>query len=123
MNRIAKVDVSSHALDIFKDLSIVPREYEPGPPKRIDGVSVGIITMSQSAPHGGEVHPDGDEILYVVSGRLRVVGDSYPDEPVEVGPGEVCIVPKGEWHKVDVLEKTNLIHITPGPGGDHRPLQ
>jgi hypothetical protein len=31
-------------------------------------------------------------------------------------------VPKGEWHRVHVLEKTQLIHITPGPNGDHRPL-
>ncbi len=27
-----------------------------------------------------------------------------------------------EWHKVHVLEKTQLLHITPGPNGDHRPL-
>lgn len=44
--------------------------------------------------HCGEIQPDGDEILYVISGRLRVVGDP---------------------------EKTQLLHITPGPNGDHGP--
>ena len=36
--------------------------------------------------------------------------------------GEACIVPRGEWHLVKVLEPTQLVHITPGPNGDHRPL-
>ena len=78
--------------------------------------------MAHDAPHGGEVHPDGDEILYVISGKVRVVGDSEPDAPVELGPGDACIVPRGEWHRVKIVEPTQLIHITPGPNGDHRQL-
>jgi hypothetical protein len=41
---------------------------------------------------------------------------------MELGPGQGCIVRKGEWHQVDILEKTQLLHLTPGPNGDHRPL-
>ena len=85
-------------------------------------MTIGIVTMVRDAPHGGEVHPDGDEILYVGSGRLRVTGESEPSAAIELGAGEACIVRKGEWHRVRVLEKTQLIHITPGPNGDHRPL-
>jgi quercetin dioxygenase-like cupin family protein len=85
-------------------------------------MTVGIETIVDDAPHRGEVHPDGDEILYVVSGRLRVAGESDPNMTLELGAGEACIVRKGEWHLVHVLEKTQLIHITPGPNGDHRPL-
>ena len=97
-----------------------PRERKPGPPARIDGMTAGVVTMENSAPHGGEVHPDGDEILYVISGKVRVTGDSAPDSPLELTAGESCIVKAGEWHKVDVIEKTQLLHITPGPNGDHR---
>jgi quercetin dioxygenase-like cupin family protein len=122
MSQIIPVDVSSHVLDIHRDLSVTPRKQPPGPPDRIDGVTVGIVDVTRDAPHGGEVHPDGDEILYVVSGRLRVTGDSAPDAPLELGPGDACIVPKGEWHRVTLLEPARLIHITPGPRGDHRPL-
>ena len=85
-------------------------------------MTVGIITITEGAPHRGEVHPDGDEILYVVSGRLQITGESEPNAPIELHPGEACIVRKVEWHRVQVLEKTQLIHITPGPNGDHRPL-
>ena len=122
MSRIVTVDPSRFSFDIHRDLSVSARERRPGPPERIDGVTVGFITMEHDAPHGGEVHPDGDEILYVISGRLRVRGDSAPADPLELGPGEACVVKQGEWHKVDVLEPTQLVHITPGPNGDHRPL-
>lgn len=122
MDKIVKVDASKCSFDVHRDLGVTFRERKPGPPERIDGVTVGIVVMEHSAPHGGEVHPDGDEILYVISGRLRVVGDSSPESPLELGPGESCVVRSGEWHRVEILEKTQLLHVTPGPNGDHRPL-
>ena len=122
MSKVLPVDASRCSFDIHRDLSVTARERKPGPPERIDGMTVGILTMEHDAPHGGEVHPDGDEILHVISGRLRVVGDSDSSNPLELGPGASCVVRRGEWHKVEVLEKTQLLHITPGPHGDHRPL-
>lgn len=122
MNQITPVDASRHVFDIHRDLSISARATRPGPPERIDGMTVGIVTMDHDAPHRGEVHPDGDEILYVISGRVRVTGESEPEAAIELGPGEACIVPRGEWHLVSLLERTQLLHITPGPHGDHRPL-
>ncbi|MEM1434307.1 MAG: cupin domain-containing protein [Pseudomonadota bacterium] len=116
------VDVGTHSLDLGRDLTITPRARQPGPPHRIDGVTLGIVTMTENAPHAGEVHPDGDELLYVISGRVRVTCDSALDAPLELGPGMACIVPRGEWHRVDILEPAELLHSTPGPNGDHRPL-
>jgi quercetin dioxygenase-like cupin family protein len=121
VSRIERVDPARHAFDIHRDLSVSPRARKPGPPERIDGMTLGVVSLSADAPHGGEVHPDGDEILFVISGRLRVSGDSAPDAPLELGPGEACIVPRGEWHRVHVLEPARLVHVTPGPHGDHRP--
>ena len=118
---VTSVDASRCSFDISRDLCVSTRERKPVPPDRIEGMTLGIVTMEHDSPHGGEVHPDGDEILYVISGRLRVTGDSTPGEPLELGPGDACVVRKGEWHKVDVLEKTQLLHVTPGPNGDHRP--
>ena len=122
MEKIVRVDPTRFRFDILRDLSIDVVEHQPGLPKRIDGMTVGIITMEHDAPHGGEIHPDGDELLYVISGRLSVSSDSDPDHPIELSAGEACVVKKGEWHKVSILEKTTLIHMTPGPNGDHRPL-
>ena len=122
MANVIPVDVESCSFDIHRDLSITAREREPGPPVRIDGMTVGILTLTEDAPHNGEMHPDGDEILYVIAGRIRITTESTPGEERVLGPGEACIVPKGEWHKVTLLETTRLLHITPGPHGEHRPL-
>ena len=122
MPKVIPVDASTHVFDIHRDLSVHPRQPEPGPPRRIDGMTVGFLTIASDPPHNGEMHPDGDEILYVASGRIRVLCDSDPDGELILGPGQACVVPKGEWHKVSVLEEAQLIHITPGPNGDHRPL-
>ncbi|MEZ5558623.1 MAG: cupin domain-containing protein [Pseudomonadales bacterium] len=123
MPAIDRIDPAEFALDIHRDLSIRPRKRNPGPPERIDGMTVGIVTMTEDAPHDGEVHPDGDEILYVISGKVRITCDSDPNGELVLGPGQACIVPRGEWHKVSILEETQLLHVTPGPNGDHRPLR
>tara|TARA_R110002049_G_scaffold274786_2_gene452798 strand:+ start:413 stop:784 length:372 start_codon:yes stop_codon:yes gene_type:complete len=123
MSKLIPVDVSECSIDIHRDLSVKARKRKPGPPERIDGMTVGIFTLTGDAPHNGEMHPDGDEILHVVSGKVRVTCDSSPEEGLILGPGDTCIVPKGEWHKVTLIEEARFIHITPGPNGDYRPLK
>ena len=123
MKKVTPVDTSTFSFLIGRDLSVTAIERQDGPPVRMDGMTVGIITMEEDAPHGGEVHPDGDEILYVISGALSITSDSNPGESLNLGPGDACIVAKDEWHRVHVLEKTQLLHMTPGPNGDHRPQE
>jgi mannose-6-phosphate isomerase-like protein (cupin superfamily) len=122
MDQIEPIDVTRFVLDLRRDFSVTPRAKKPGPPERIDGVTIGFVSVTADAPHKGEMHPDGDEILYVISGRLRVIGESDPGKPIDLGPGDACIVRKGEWHRVVMVEPAQLVHITPGPRGDHRPL-
>ena len=122
MDQIEPIDVTRFVLDLRRDFSVTPRAKKPGPPERIDGVTIGFVSVTADAPHKGEMHPDGDEILYVISGRLRVIGESDPGKAIDLGPGDACIVRKGEWHRVVMVEPAQLVHITPGPRGDHRPL-
>lgn len=121
MDKVVKVDASTNRFDIARDLSVAIRAAKPGPPERMDGMTVGVVTMEGESPHGGEMHPDGDEILYVISGVLRITYDSDPEAPVLLSPGEACVIPKGEWHIVNVVEKSQFMHITPGPSGEARP--
>ena len=86
MKKIIPVDPSKFSFTISRDLSITAVEQKPGPPVRMDGMTVGIVTMEHDAPHGGEVHPDGDEVLYVISGGVSVTSDSNPGETLELGP-------------------------------------
>ena len=80
--------------------------------------------LTENAPHAGEVHPDGDELLFMVSGAITVRLELPEGErTVEVAAGEALVVPKGIWHLVTLREPGRLVHITPGPNGDHRPLE
>jgi len=63
MSAIGPLDVSRFVLDIRRDRTVATRARKPGPPERIDGMTVGIVHVTGDSPHGGEMHPDGDEIL------------------------------------------------------------
>src|SRR5947207_5273810 len=107
--------------------AIVP--CPPGPPKRIDGYTVGVIpNLDGPSPHRGEVHPDGDELLYLVSGVVEVVLDDGDEETVGkqttvvLRSGDAFVVPRGVWHQVQVVEPAYFVHVTPGPNGGARRL-
>ena len=95
----------------------------PGPPPRIDGHTVGSWITDTSAPHGGEMHPDADEVLVLVSGAVTVVLERPGEatETVAVPAGHAVVVPRGVWHRVEVTEPSHLLFVTPGPGFHHRP--
>lgn len=91
------------------------------PPQRIDGFTIGAPEITGDALHDGEVHPDGDELLYLLSGAVTVTLE-LPDgnHLVDLGPGDAVVVPKGVWHQITMREPGRLVHITPGPNGDAR---
>ena len=93
-----------------------------GPPERITGYTVEAGFIEGEPPHGGEMHPDADELLYLISGRVEVVLELDDGERrVEVDAGQAIVVPQGTWHQIYVIEPGQLLNITPGPHGDARP--
>ena len=97
-------------------------EQRGGPPQRIAGYTVGAGHIAGESPHGGEMHPDGDELLYLISGRVQVVLElDDGDRVVDVDAGQALVVPRGVWHLIRVVEPGQLFNITPGPRGDARP--
>ena len=117
-------DLSRSLLGLRRDGKAALVPWESGPPPRVDGLLIGAPVMTRNAPHNGEMHPDGDEVLYLIAWRVDVVLEEDGAESiVEVTPGEAIVVPKGVWHRVVVREPSQLLHITPGPRGEWRPLR
>ena len=114
---------STHVIGLSRDFAASKMPERPDPPMPFSGVTFGVATMSENSPHGGEMHPDGDEVLYLISGKVRVVFvDDDDEEDVDVGPGDGLVVPKGVWHRVDIIEPCQIVYLTPGPNNQFRPL-
>lgn len=115
-------DPSSHTIGLSRDFVAdkIPAMIDPSIP--FDGNTFGVVTMSENSPHGGEMHPDGDEVLYLISGRARVVFLDTDDADIEMQPGNGLVIPKGVWHRVDILEPCQIVYLTPGPNNQYRTL-
>lgn len=123
MSKAIKFDPSRMTVGVMRDFSasLVPQQADPAIP--VDGATFGIATMTKNSPHDGERHPDGDEVLYLISGRVRVVFVDSDEPDIDVMPGDGLIVPKGVWHRVDILEPSQIVYLTPGPNNEYRPLK
>lgn len=69
-----------------------------------------------------EVHPAGEEVVVVLSGRAEFIQDvSGVMRHVVLGPNEALVNPPGVPHTANVLEPFTALYITPCPGTQHLP--
>ena len=81
----------------------------------VEGRLAGEARMTKNPPHAGEMHPDGDELLYLVEGAVDVILDEEAGERcLSLQPGQAFVVPCGVWHRVMVKEPCCLLYFTPG---------
>jgi mannose-6-phosphate isomerase-like protein (cupin superfamily) len=55
-------------------------------------------------------HPETDDFFLVLKGRLTI---QFRDGEVHLGPGELCVVPKGVEHRPVATEEVHLLLIEP----------
>jgi mannose-6-phosphate isomerase-like protein (cupin superfamily) len=68
-----------------------------------------------------EMHPDGDEIVHAVAGRMTLLIDTADDvQRVGLVAGQTVVVPAGAWHTIDVIEAGMTLHVTFGRGTEGR---
>jgi mannose-6-phosphate isomerase-like protein (cupin superfamily) len=74
-----------------------------------------------TGPSHWEVHPGGDELLYLLRGSMDVVIKLEAENKViTLAGGSSCIVPKETWHQTIAREPCSLLFITPSKGTQHR---
>ena len=52
-------------------------------------------------------HPDADELFFVSRGILKI--EIEDQDPVIIGPGELCVIPKGVRHRP--IARTDTVHL------------
>ncbi len=87
-----------------------------------DGRLVCVITQ-EATWDSWERHPAGEEVVFLISGRVDVVQDiGGAEHVVELRPGDAMVNPTGVWHTARVHEPGLALFITPGEGTENRPL-
>jgi mannose-6-phosphate isomerase-like protein (cupin superfamily) len=71
-----------------------------------------------------EMHPQGDEVVLLLSGAARMILDHGGVHRATVlsQPGSFVIVPKATWHTAKIATPTSMLFITPGEGTENRPI-
>ncbi len=100
--------------DFWSELASGARRYE--------GRMMTANRISGDMAHW-EMHPAGEELLVSVSATATAIFQREDgEETVDLAPGKACIVPRGTWHRIRVLEPGVLVFITHGEGTEHKPL-
>jgi len=86
--------------------------WDPG----VDGILAGEGELSKSSEHAGERHLDGDEVLYLVSGamRLSLELDEGGTTEIPLDQGQAVIVPQGVWHRLIIDAPIRLLYFGGG---------
>lgn len=121
MRGTRRIDPTTQIVGFDRNLDASPHTNEHDPSVPVEGMTFGVAVMSEDAPHGGERHLGGDEVLYLVDGRAKLIFTDDPEPDVDLGPGDVVIVPRGLWHRVEILEPCHFVYLTPGPNNEVRP--
>ncbi len=71
-----------------------------------------------------EIHPNGDEIVILLSGEVTFVFQLDKEEKhiYLSGQGAYVIVPKNVWHTARTNVKTKMLFITPGEGTKNKDI-
>jgi len=78
---------------------------------------MGVFWSEAGGPSPWEMHPDCDELLHVMEGEIEVEilpsGGGDP-EFERVDAGAMIVVPRGCWHRQNLLARTKELYLTPG---------
>lgn len=69
-----------------------------GPLGNSDTLTTGRGVIAVGKANGRHFHPNADEVLHVVSGRIR---HTMNDVTVEMGPGDTVSIPRGVYHNAE----------------------
>ena len=100
--------MSDGKINLAERLSTFSEHYRPRTVGTFNGHDLMVVKLR--GPFTWHSHADTDDFFLVLKGRLRI---ELRDRNVELGPGEVFVVPKGVEHRPVADEEVHLLLIEP----------
>jgi mannose-6-phosphate isomerase-like protein (cupin superfamily) len=109
------------AINFQQKLSLFTEQWTPKVVAEMNDYQFKIVKLQ--GDFVWHAHEHTDEAFLVLEGQLRI---DFRDGAVEIGPGEMYVVPKAVEHKPFAAEEVKLLLIEPRGvlnTGDHEPSE
>jgi len=95
-------------INLAEKLATFSEHYQPRTVGQFNGHDLMVVKLQ--GPFVWHVHDDTDDFFLVLKGRLKI---ELRDRTIELGPGEIFVVPKGVEHRPVADEEVHLLLIEP----------
>ena len=95
-------------INLARKLATFSEHYRPRTVGTFNGHDLMVVKLK--GPFTWHKHDDTDDFFLVLKGRLRI---ELRDRSVELGPGEIFVVPKGVEHRPVADGEVHLLLIEP----------
>ena len=109
------------AINFQQKLSLFTEQWKPKVVAEMNDYQFKIVKLQ--GDFVWHAHEHTDEAFLVLEGQLRI---DFRDGAVEIGPGEMYVVPKAVEHKPFAADEVKLLLIEPRGvlnTGDHEPSE
>lgn len=96
------------AVNLRDKLGLFSEHYRPRTVGTFNGNNVMVVKIK--GPFNWHSHDDTDDFFLVLDGRMRI---ELRDGTVELGPGEMYVVPRGVEHRPTADEEAHILLIEP----------
>lgn len=97
-----------HSVNLEEKLSQFTEHWQPRTVSQFNGHD--IMVVKAKGEFVWHSHADTDDLFLVLKGRLNI---ELRDSSVELGPGELFVVPKGVEHRPVAQEEVHVLLIEP----------
>src|SRR5512145_111287 len=108
MQRTGLPDVNCDKINLAEKLATFSEHYRPRTVGTFNGHDLMVVKLK--GPFTWHKHDDTDDFFLVLKGRLRI---ELRERSVELGPGEIFVVPRGIEHRPVADEEVHLLLIEP----------
>lgn len=97
-----------NVVNVAQKLSLVDKHWSPRIIAELNGQHVKVAKLL--GEFDWHFHENEDELFWVVNGQLTI---HMRGSSVQLGPGELFVVPRGVEHKPEALEEVEVVLFEP----------